>query len=562
MSDIEADVIVVGSGIAGALLADRLAGDGVRVAILEAGPRIDRGQALGRYFQAPFKTPESPYEATPEADFPLTIDSGHWYRQSGPDQFKSTYLKAVGGTTWHWLGTCLRLLPNDFHVRSRYGRGVDWPLSYDDLEPFYLQAERELGVAGDSAEDLGSPRSGAFSLPPIPLSYLDRVFARALSGTGYRVSTTPQARNSTAWDGRPACCGSASCIPICPVQAKYDATVHLTRAERRGAALHPSTTATVVSVDDRGRIEGVHFRRPDLSGGTARGQHYVIAAHAVETPRILLHSRSDRAPDGVANRSGQVGRNLMDHPVQLSRAIAGEPVWPYRGPLSTAGIENLRDGHLRSRRSGFRIQIGNSGWSWSTGSPFTLAGDLAKAGLRGKALREATAHQAARHVELAALAEQLPQPENRLVLDPHEKDRYGVPLPRFHYAVDAYARAGLTAARDTHNRIFARLGGSRVQHHDEFQGAGHVIGTCRMGDDPATSVVDSDLRSHDHDNLHLLGSATFPTSGTANPTLTIAALSLRLADRLQGLLGSAHQPRPGPVRKRRSGAAGSIIDGC
>lgn len=538
MSDIEADVVIVGSGVAGTLLAARLAGAGVRVAILEAGPRIDRGRALGRYFQAPFKTPESPYEATPEVDFPLSIDPGHWYRQSGPDRFKSTYLKAVGGTTWHWLGTCLRLLPSDFRMRSTYGRGVDWPLSYDDLEPFYLRAERELGVAGESGEDLGSPRSGAFALPPIPLSHLDKVFAQALSDTGYRVSATPQARNSTVWGGRPACCASASCIPICPVQAKYDATVHLARAERRGAVLHPSTTATVVSVDSGRRIQGVHFRRPDLSGGTALARHYVVAAHGIETPRLLLHSRSDRIPRGVANESGQVGRNLMDHPIQLSRAISGEPVWPYRGPLSTAGIENLRDGPVRSRRSGFRIQIGNSGWSWSTGAPFTLAGDLANAGLRGDALREAVAHQAARHVELAALTEQLPDPANRLLLDPREKDHYGVPLPRIRYEVDAYARAGLTAARNVHNRIFGSLGCTGIQHHDEFQGAGHIIGTCRMGDDPAISVVDSNLQSHDHHNLHLLGSATFPTSGTANPTLTIAALSLRLADRLQGMLGA------------------------
>ena len=168
---------------------------------------------------------------------------------------------------------------------------------------------------------------------------------------------------------------------------------------------------------------------------------------------------------------------------------------------------------------------------------FTLAGDLANAGLRGDALREAVAHQAARHVELAALTEQLPDPANRLLLDPHEKDRYGVPLPRIRYEVDAYARAGLTAARNVHNRIFGSLGCTGIQHHDEFQGAGHVIGTCRMGDDPAISVVDSNLQSHDHHNLHILGSATFPTSGTANPTLTIAALSLRLADRLQGMLG-------------------------
>ena len=536
MSDIQADVVIVGSGVAGALLTERLARAGVRVAILEAGPRIDRGEALQRYFTAPFKTPESPYAATPEADFPLTIESGHWYRQSGPDSFKSTYLKAVGGTTWHWLGTCLRLLPSDFQMRSRYRQGVDWPLGYDDLEPFYLQAERELGVAGDSTEDLGSPRSGAFPLPPIALSYLDKVFTRAVSGTGYAVSATPQARNPTFWDGRPACCGSASCIPICPVQAKYDATVHLARAERLGAALYPSTTATFVAVDAHGRVEGIHFRRPDLGGGIARGRHYVIAAHGIETPRLLLHSRSDRTPDGVANRSSQVGRNLMDHPIQLSRAIAKEPVWPYRGPLSTTGIENLRDAPTRSARSSFRIQIGNAGWSWSTGAPVMLAGGLADAGLRGDALREAVAHQAARHVELAALTEQLPEPENRILLDPHEKDHYGVPLPRIRYAVDTYAQAGLTAARAVHDRIFARLDCTAVHHHAEFQGAGHILGTCRMGGDPARSVVDSELRCHDHDNLHLLGSAAFPTAGTANPTLTIAAFSLRLAERLKGVL--------------------------
>ena len=159
MNAVEADVVIVGSGVAGALVAERLARAGIGVAVLEAGSRIDRAQALGRYFNAPIKTPESPYLATPEADFPLSADRGHWYRQSGPDTFKSTYLKAVGGTTWHWLGTCLRFLPNDFRLKSLYGRGVDWPIGYDELEPFYLEAESELGVAGDSNEDLGSPRS-------------------------------------------------------------------------------------------------------------------------------------------------------------------------------------------------------------------------------------------------------------------------------------------------------------------------------------------------------------------------------------------------------------------
>ncbi len=536
MQAVEADVIIVGSGVAGALVAERLARAGIGVAVLEAGSRVDRVEALGRYFNAAIKTPESPYLAKPEADFPLSADSGHWYRQSGPDPFKSTYLKAVGGTTWHWLGTCLRFLPNDFRLNSRYGRGVDWPIGYDELEPFYLAAERALGVAGDSNEDLGSPRSGSLPLPAVAPSYLDQVFERALDGTDFEIRVTPQARNSVVHDGRPACCGSASCIPLCPVQAKYDATVHLRKAEQLGVAVHDRATATAVETDANGRIAAIRFHRPDLSEGIAKGRLYVIAAHAMETPRLLLNSRSARTPNGVANRSDQVGRNLMDHPIRLSWALAGKPVWPYRGPLSTAGIENLRDGAVRSDRAGLRIQIGNGGWTWGTGGALTLARTLAASGLRGEALRNAVVDQAARHVELASLTEQLPDAGNRIVLDAQDKDIYGVPLPRLHYAVGDYSHGGLAAAQSIHDRIFAKLGATAIHHHPEFQGAGHIIGTCRMGDDPAHSVVDPRLRCHDHENLHIIGSAVFPTSGTANPTLTIAALALRLAETLKAAL--------------------------
>ncbi len=531
--DIQADVIVVGSGVAGALLADRLAGAGIDVAMLEAGRRVDRAAALQRFHDALIKTPESPYPPTPAADHPLSHDPDHWYRQSGPEPFKSTYIKVVGGTTWHWLGTCLRNLPADFRLRSRYGQGVDWPIAYGELEPFYLEAETELGVAGDSNEDLGSPRSGGFPMPAIAQTWLDRVMDRALDGTDYRVQATPQARNSVLREGRPPCCGSASCIPICPIQAKYDATVHLDRAQRKGLVLHEETTATFVEMGPGGRIAAIRFRRPDGSGGRVRGRVFAIAAHAIETPRLLLNSRADAVPDGVANGSGQVGRNLMDHPVQLSWALSAEPVWPYRGPLSTSGIENLRDGPFRSDRAAFRIQISNDGWSWPSGAPISLAEELVGQGLRGTALRRALREQAARHVQLAALMEQLPDPANRVVLDPEARDPYGVPLPQIHYRVGEYCARGLAAARQVHDEIFSRLNASEIRHHEEFQGAGHIIGTCKMGDDPGSSVVDRHCRSHDHPNLFLLGSTVFPTSATANPTLTIAALSLRAAAEIQ-----------------------------
>ena len=226
----------------------------------------------------------------------------------------------------------------------------------------------------------------------------------------------------------------------------------------------------------------------------------------------------------------------MDHPVQLSWALAGEPVWPYRGPISTSGIENLRDGAERSDRAALRIQISNDGWNWPTGGALSLGRALADAGLRGPALRQAAGEQAARHVQLASMIEQLPSPTNRVVLDGKERDLYGVPLPRIHYDIGDYARQGLAAARSVHNEVFGKLAATAIRHKEDFKGAEHIIGTCRMGPDPAQSVVDDRLRSHDHANLYLTGSAVFPTSGTANPTLTIAALSLRLAEELKTAL--------------------------
>jgi glucose dehydrogenase len=144
--------------------------------------------------------------------------------------------------------------------------------------------------------------------------------------------------------------------------------------------------------------------------------------------------------------------------------------------------------------------------------------------------------QASRHLRLTSLLEQLPDPDNRVTLDPNDVDIYGVPLPRLAYNLGTYVASGLAAARHAHAEIFAALGATEIQHRDAAEGAGHIIGTARMGNDPASSVVDRDLRSHDHPNLFILGSAVFPTSATANPTLTIAALSLRAADQVKATL--------------------------
>ncbi|MFO1147995.1 MAG: GMC family oxidoreductase [Alsobacter sp.] len=525
--DIVADVVVIGSGVAGALMAARLARTNVAVAILEAGGEVDRGNAVQAFWDAADKVPECPYPPTPQAMHPVTGRLKDWYRQDGPDLFASTYLKVVGGTTWHWLGTALRFLPSDFRLASLHGHGVDWPIAYDELEAYYGYAEHELGVSGESDVDLGSPRHVPYPMPPIPQTFLDRTFASALEGTPYEVRSTPQARNSVWRHDRIPCCGNASCIPVCPVQAKYDATVHLGEAVAAGARLIDKSTVVQIELGPDRRVSGVRFRRWDGSEGRARGKVVVLAAHAIEGPRLLLASRSEAAPNGVANGSDQVGRNLMDHPTQLSWALSALPVYPYRGPISTSGIENLREGEFRRERGAFRIEIGNDGWSWPTGAPIALARELARQGRRGAELDDALRSQSARHIRLASLVEQLPDPGNRLTLDPTDRDVYGVPVPRIAYRIDDYTRAGMQAARTAHAAIFARLDATAIHHSPEAQGAGHIIGTARMGKDARTSVVDRDLRSHEHPNLFVLGSAVFPTSATANPTLTIAALSLR-----------------------------------
>jgi choline dehydrogenase-like flavoprotein len=415
-------------------------------------------------------------------------------------------------------------------MQSRYGISINWPITYADVEPWYSQAEQELGVSGDSSQDLGSPRTRPYPLPRVPQTYLDKQWEAAAATIGLRVESTPQARNSQNYDGRPACCGSSSCIPLCPIGAKYDGAVHIRKARKAGAQVLDQAVVNFIEVDHAGRIVAVRYKRPDRTEHRVTGRVFVIAAHAIETPKLLLMSTSETTPNGVANSSDLVGRNLMDHPIQLSWALSRDPTYPYRGPMSTSGIEQLRDGDFRRERSAFRIEIGNTGWSWPVADPTGEVGGWIKQGLRGKMLIRKLNYHVAREVRLASLIEQQPDPENRITPAYDYLDEIGLPRPRIRYRLDEFARRGLAEAIKTHDQLFDALGVTDRQHWNGFQGAGHVMGTYRMGHDPRTSVVDRDCRAHDHPNLFLLGSGVFPTVGTANPTLTIAAFALRAAE--------------------------------
>ena len=528
---LEADVVFVGSGVAASVAGARLAAAGVKVLFLEAGPPVDRGTALRTFQLSLSKAQNSPYPDQPYAPQPDETDFGAYYVQAGPVEFRGQQARIAGGTTWHWGGLAARFRPNDFRMKSEYGVGVDWPVSYDDLEPWYEVAESEIGVSGDDAFDWGAPRKAGYPMPKVPMSWSDHVVAKAAAELGYTMAPFPQARNSIVRDGRPQCCGNASCVPICPIQAKYDATAHLDKAIRKGARLETRAVVHRVVVGADGNISAVRFLRPDRSEGEATGKIFVIACHTVETPKLLLMSAGDNAANGVANSSGQVGRNLMSQIDVGIQALTKDPVYNYRGPVSTGGIMEMRDGPFRRDIAAIGISPSNEGWDRAVG-PLLVASALIKQGLSGDALKAAVRDRVSRQLIIGTSAEMLPDDYNRVGLA-DEKDELGIPRPKIWFRHQDYTDAGLKAARDIQNAMMAKLGATEIKQLGPIADSAIMGGTTRMGDDPKTSVVDKNLRSHDHPNLFIVGSQVFPSITPNAPTLTVATLSARLGAYLE-----------------------------
>jgi choline dehydrogenase-like flavoprotein len=602
------DVVIVGAGIAGALIAKHLGAANRRVLVIEAGapllPNIN--DEMHRFYNAAAKVPESPY--TPDIVDPeghlidpanvkagrptvLSLSKGAWQNpsqsyliQKGPLPFGSTYERIAGGTARHWLGTSLRHVPHDFKMRSTYGGAddwppglVDWPIDYETLNGWYGKAEEEIGVSGDKTEQaylgIHFPSDHKYPMPKIPQSVVDKAFAAhvdkvTVDGIHLSVTSTPAARNSQPFGRRRVCAGNTNCIPICPIQAKYDPTITLRDALNTGnVTILFQAVARDVVTGAAERVTRIDFTTyPDGADHGVRAKAFVIAANAIETPRLLLMSGKS---DGVANRSGTVGRHLMDHPYYVAWALMPDSseghVWPYRGPLATSGIESARDGEFRRTRAAFRVDIGNEGWGLPVQDPATTTLDFI-AGLNnsgtnkhgkdgqaeslfGRKLVARLNSILTRQVRLGFLIEQTPEASNRVTLA-KEKDGLGLPRPQIEYDFSSYTKWGLAKARETASAIFTVLGAeeyTRFQDDDpcsfewpigsgkriKYYGAGHIVGTCRMGTNSGNSVVDHELRSWDHKNLFIAGSSVFPTVATANPTLTIAALSMRLAETIR-----------------------------
>jgi choline dehydrogenase-like flavoprotein len=595
MADLNCDVAVVGAGIAGGIVARHLAAAGVRVIVLEAGEATgqtwdDYQSNVRMYMTAGAKVPNSAYPNSPAAPSPNVLDKSNlvpggppgttgYFVQYGPQPFGSDYQRSKGGTMLHWYGHAIRMLPNDFRMKSIYGQGEDWPIGYGDLIPYYELAEREIGVAAEVDERSlhGSEFSEGYVFPmfKVPPSYVDSVFAAAVNGKTVTyggddyeigVSSLPEGRNTIPnpdYDGgrgyvpvgavgRPQaglrCEGNSSCIPICPVQAKYNALKTLDVATRNGARIVTQAVASQLEFVD-GLISGIRYQRwsgqsrPTAEWQVLRARIYVLAANAIENVTLMLGS-------GIQHE--QLGHNLMDHPFLPAWGLAPGSVGAFRGPGSTSGIESLRDGPFRSRLGAFRSDISNWGWDL-TGAPVTnVEQAVHQDRLCGASLRRHLAATVPRQIQLGFLVEQLPDVNNRVTIDPGYRDVLGNYRPVIHYDIGPYTRAGLAAARQVSRQVFALLGAEDATVYDandpgylEWEGqgywalgAGHVMGTHRMGATASRSVVDTYQRCWDHPNLFLVGCGSMPTTGTSNPTLTLAALAFRTVEHILAALRS------------------------
>jgi glucose dehydrogenase len=523
--NIEADILIVGSGITAAMMAAHLLEHTTRsITVVEAGrastPLRERARARERYVAYG----ESPWK------------SDHLDDQNA---FGTTWgfspSMTVGGLAMHWGGVSPRYSPEDFQLRSLYGVGDDWPFTYDDLDPFYQEAEERMGVAGEQGPLALDPRGKPYPMPPLPINYNLAQLQQWAAKSDIATWSTPSAKNSVAREGRAQCQRCDTCYPVCPTGAKYtpDITWDALAKNARVTLLTETLVRRLVPDPKTGRIVQVTGNRTD-----ARGDAFVIAAKTVVlaagfvwTPHLFLLSQSVAYPNGLANRSGLVGKYLAGHRNVNAYLRVPMPLVPGINVQHSLVSKQF----MRVPRSSRYLRHDLRVWESSVGREPRLRNDTGELLLGDALLRDWQTRAAGATARVRGYYDVLPDRESKLTLDSTHTNRFGDPMPSLNFQ-DAPISAALRGWQEEQLRaLFTRMakagGGEvlRMENSANDLGQEHPAGGCRMGTDPMSSVVDGWGRAHDHENLWVAGAPAQVSASCCNGTLTFAAVGLRTA---------------------------------
>ncbi len=525
----ESDVCIIGAGISSAMLAQKLSElrPGLSITVVEAGRSIFDFENRFKYRERMIKYGENPWPGDFIPD------------QGGEGQVSRSM--AVGGQALHWGGTCNRFSEEDLRLKSMYGRYVDWPIEWAELEKYYCEAERRLGVSGEPSPFPGDRRTQPYPMPPMPLTWSLQQLKNWGDKSGIPFQGTPQSKNTVPYDGRSVCLRCGTC-DICPTGAKYspDFTFKRLLAQKR-ITLHDRTLVRKLVLNEGKQTvaaaHAVHRENPEQEV-EYRARMFAVASGYTWSPHLLLLSSCSRFPDGLANRTGQVGKYMNGHAFISSLIELNADIYPGMNPQY--GLISRQFFRCASDQPYVRHDLR----IWSNERSSARLKDSSGRILLGEEIVEDWRSRNKRGVgRVRAYYDVHPAENSELTLDDSHRNKWGDAMPKIVHRLDAGTESALPHTKQHINEVFARLARAddgKILTVREGNYLDHPAGGCRMGTDPATSVCNSFGRTHDHENLFVVGAPTLPTAGCTNGTLTFVALTLRSADEMAG-----HFPRNG-----------------
>ncbi|MBT6274627.1 MAG: GMC family oxidoreductase [Chromatiales bacterium] len=532
MSEEIVDVLIIGAGASGAAMAWSLADTKMHILCLEQGALMN-----------PLAYPSTgqDWEARAQSDFAMNPNVRRlptdYPINEGESPIKVANFNGVGGGTVLYAGHFPRFHPSDFRVNTLDGVAEDWPIDYDLLSPYYSENERMTGVAG-MVGDPAYPKDNAPKLPPLPLGESGKVLAKGFNSLGWHWWPSDTAIITEDYDGRAACINLGACASGCAQGAKGSADVtYWPHAERAGVELRTRCRVREITVGDDGMATGAIYYDAGGTEHAVKAHVVVVACNGIGTPRLLLNSTSNAHPHGLANSSGLVGKNLMFHPYALTQGVFAEPTDGFAGPQKLMRSQEFYESNSeRGYVRGYTLEIERGMHPVRTAQVGLRQGRIPWGKGHHDAYRELFGHVTG----MVAVCEDLPEEHNRVTLDPELKDSDGIPAPKITYTLSDNSRNMLDHAVARSTDILDAAGAVDIMSESPLSyGGWHLMGTARMGHDPERSVVNAWGRAHDCKNLFIIDGSVFVTSAGVNPTNTIQALALYVADQMKSRLANA-----------------------